>query len=84
MIKMKAEEFDKRFDNGEDISDLMEADEILSIKDLENIAKTKEIQTIKIKLNNKIIEKLKEKSKELNVNMNDLIKIILAERLGIF
>ncbi len=85
MIKMKAEEFDKRFDEGEDIDSLMEADEILSVEDLKKRVKeeNRSVQTIEIDLNNLMIDKLKEKAEELNVNMNDLIKVILAERLGI-
>jgi len=56
MINMSAKEFDKRFDNGEDIDTLMKNPETLTITDLENIIKDKKHQegkySITLDLNN--------------------------------
>jgi len=86
MINMTAKEFDERFDNGEDIDSLMIADEILTIDDLKKISKEKEYISknyVTIDLNGMLIQKLKEKSSNLNIKIDDLIKMILADRLGI-
>ena len=87
MINMSAKEFDKRFDNGEDIDTLMKNPETLTITDLENIIKDKKHQerkySITLDLNSVLIEKLKENANNLNVKIDDLIKIILADRLGV-
>jgi hypothetical protein len=82
---MTAKEFDERFDNGEDIDSLMNADEILTIDDLKKISKEKELSKnyITIDLNGILMQKLKEKSSNLNIKIDDLIKMILADRLGI-
>ena len=83
---MTAKEFDERFDNGEDIDSLMIADEILTIDDLKKISKEKEYISknyVTIDLNGMLIQKLKEKSSNLNIKIDDLIKMILADRLGI-
>jgi len=86
MINMTAKEFDERFDNGEDIDSLMTADEILTIDDLKKISKEKEYISknyVTLDLNGMLIQKLKEKSSNLNIKIDDLIKMILADRLGI-
>ncbi len=86
MINMTAKEFDKRFDNGEDIDTLMGDGEVLTMADLKNIAKERELMAqnqIILDLNGVLIQKLKEKAKSLNVKIDDLIKIILADRLGV-
>ena len=84
---MSAKEFDKRFDNGEDIDTLMKNPETLTITDLENIIKDKKHQegkySITLDLNSVLIGKLKENANNLNVKIDDLIKIILADRLGV-
>ena len=86
MINMTAKEFDKRFDNGEDIDTLMSGGEVLTMADLKNIAKERELMAqsrIILDLNGILIQKLKEKANSLNVKIDDLIKIILADRLGV-
>ena len=86
MINMTAKEFDKRFDNGEDIDTLMGDGEVLTMADLKNIAKERELMAqsrIILDLNGILIQKLKEKANSLNVKIDDLIKIILADRLGV-
>ncbi len=86
MMNMTAKEFDKRFDNGEDIDTLMGDGEILTMADLKNIAKERELMAqnqIILDLNGVLIQKLKEKANSLNVKIDDLIKIILADKLGV-
>jgi hypothetical protein len=60
--------------------------EVLTMADLKNIAKERELMAqnqIILDLNGVLIQKLKEKAKSLNVKIDDLIKIILADRLGV-
>ena len=86
MINMTAKEFDERFDNGEDIDTLMKADEILTLDDLKRISEEKQYASksyITLDLNGMLIQKLKETSANLNIKIDDLIKMILADRLGI-
>ncbi len=86
MMNMTAKEFDKRFDNGEDIDTLMGDGEVLTMADLKNIAKERELMAqnqIILDLNGVLIQKLKEKANSLNVKIDDLIKIILADKLGV-
>ena len=78
MIKMTAKEFDNRFEN-EDVNDLMEVDEILTINDLK-----KELNNhIELSLNEIIFNKLIEKSKQLDLSIGDTAKVILAKELGV-
>jgi hypothetical protein len=87
MINMSADEFDKRFDNGDDIIDLMQDSQILTIDDLKKIIKTKESQnsdlSISLNLNTLLLEKLRLKADELSIGIDDLVKVILAERFGL-
>jgi hypothetical protein len=83
---MTAKEFDRRFDNGEDIDTLMGNGEVLTMEELKKIVKEKEEiakNRIVLDLNDTLIQKLKEKANLLNIKIDDLIKLILAERLGI-
>lgn len=92
MINMTAKEFDRRFDNGEDIDTLMEADEILTMADLKNIVKEKKSMDFSKKAHEQIslsfpkefIEIIDNKIKEIGVNREAFIKMILAQQLGIF
>jgi len=76
---MKAEEFDKRFDNGEIMDEYVDYTSPLSDKDLNEILGEK----ITINLTGELKEKLNEKAKKLGVQIQDLIKILLAKDVGL-
>lgn|GEM_PF-1583439 len=85
MINMSAKEFDRRFDDGEDLDSLVESSEKITIEQLQEICRSdnKENSVITLNLSPSISDRLQEKSKELNIAVNDLIKVILAQRLGV-
>lgn len=85
-MKITAKEFDRRFDKGEDIFDLMDNPKSISMTEFKNEFLEKKETTqnsITIDLNGVLIQKLKEKADTLNVKIDDLIKMILADRLGV-
>jgi len=79
-MKITAKEFDERFDNGEDIFDLMENPKIMSQDEF----KKEFLETdITINFSNDIFDKIKAKANLLKVDIEDLIKIIVAEKIGV-
>lgn len=85
-MKITAKEFDRRFDEGEDIFDLMDNPKSISMTKFKNEFLEKKETTqnsITIDLNGVLIQRLKEKADTLNVKIDDLIKMILADRLGV-
>ncbi|MBN2824793.1 MAG: hypothetical protein JXQ76_05685 [Campylobacterales bacterium] len=79
-MKITANEFDKRFDNGEDVFDLMENPKVMKLQAFENEYLK---NTITINFSEDVYNKIKEKANILKVSVDDLIKIIVAERVGI-
>jgi hypothetical protein len=79
-MKMTAKEFDERFDNGEDIFDLMENPKVMKLKDFEKEFLEK---SVTINFSQEVYAKLKEKANLLKVEIEDLIKIIMAEKIGV-
>jgi hypothetical protein len=79
-MKMTAKEFDERFDNGEDIFDLMENPKVMRLKDFEKEFLEK---SVTINFSQEVYTKLKEKANLLKVEIEDLIKIIMAEKVGV-
>jgi len=77
-MKITAEEFDERFDNGEDIITLMDNPEVMSLGDF----KDKYMNEITINLSKDVYEKVCEKANNLKVKVDDFIKVIVAERVG--
>ena len=70
---MKAEEFDKRFDNGEDISDYL---------DMEKARRPGlEQKRVNVDFPKWMIHSLDKEAKRLGVTRQSLIKIWIAERL---
>jgi hypothetical protein len=84
MINMTAKEFDKRFDEGTDIFDIMEPDEVLSMKEFQNrlLTDTKQKQ-ITITLDNQIFSKIEQKANLLNLDTIDMIRVLLARDVGV-
>ena len=87
MINMKAEEFDKRFDNGEDINDLMVPDRILTVKklkdEIDRAKKNSDEIKIEITLTKEIVEKLKKKASLVGLQFQDVVKAVIAKELGV-
>jgi hypothetical protein len=87
MINMSAKEFDRRFDAGEDLDTLVEGSEKITIEELQLMLHNTKNKTnnhpIILNLSATINDKLQEKSQELNIAVNDLIQVILAQRLGV-
>lgn len=77
---MTAEEFDKKFDNGEDILSLMEHPKTMKLDEFKKEFLGK---SITINFSDNVYEKIEEKANLLKVQMDDLIKIIVAEKMGV-
>jgi len=79
MINMTAKEFDKKFEN-HDIDDLMDSYEVITLNDLKKELKN---NSLNISLSQKLLSKLQQKANELNLTINDTIKVLLAKELGV-
>jgi len=78
-MKITAKEFDERFDNGEDVFDLMENPKVMKLQAFEN----EYLQnSVTINFSDDVYSKVKEKANLLKVSIDDLIKVIVAERVG--
>ena len=75
--RISAAEFDRRFDNGEDVSEYLDYENAITLEELLNQEK------VTLTLSRSLMEKLAQKSKELDMNITDTIKAILAKELGI-
>ncbi len=73
---VSAEEFDRKFDNGESIDEYL---------DLENPILLEEIaeHNVTINLSKEMKEKLINMSKKLNLSFEDTIKALLAKEVGL-
>lgn len=69
---MDAEEFDRRFDAGEDISDLV---------DFDNATRPNQQQRVNVDFPIWVVEALDRESDRLGVTRQSIIKIWIAERL---
>lgn len=72
-IFIKAEEFDRRFDNGEDIS------EFLDVEHAKKFTRKQERVTVDFPL--WMVRSLDEEAKRLGVTRQSIIKIWIAEKL---
>jgi hypothetical protein len=70
---MKADEFDRRFDAGEDVADLLDPSSIRRVYD--------KTQRVNVDFPPWMVESLDKESKRLGVTRQSLIKIWIAERL---
>ena len=78
-MKITAKEFDERFDNGEDVFDLMENPKVMKLQAFKN----EYLQnSVTINFSDDVYSKVKEKANQLKVSIDDLIKVIVAERVG--
>jgi hypothetical protein len=70
---MKAEEFDKKFDNGEDISQYLNFD---------NAKRPRRQQSIKINLPDWMIQQLRQQAQQRGTSTDTLIENYLAQHLS--
>jgi hypothetical protein len=70
---ISAKEFDRRFDNGEDISDY------LDVKSVHRPGR--DIRRVNVDFPSWMVDRLDEKAHRLGINRQAVIKTLLAERL---
>lgn len=79
MKKITAEEFDKKFDDGEDITEYLDFSSAIRLKDVKKL-KT-ETKKINVDFPEWIINSLDEEAKKIGVTRQSIIKVWIAERL---
>ncbi len=79
-MKITADEFDERFDSGEDVFDLMKNPKVMKLQSFENEYLK---NSVTINFSEDVYSKIKEKANLLRVSVDDLIKMIVAQRLGV-
>ena len=72
--KITSEEFDKRFDTGEDVGDLL---------DVKQAKVNKQVQRINIDFPISFLMRIDKEARRIGVARTALIKIWMAERLGL-
>jgi len=82
MKKITAEELDKKFDEGEDVSKYMDFSKAKKLKDF--VAEKQERQEgIHIRFPKSVIDMIDSKIKEIGIDRESFIKMVVAERLNI-
>jgi hypothetical protein len=79
MKKITAKEFDKKFDNGEDITEYLDFSSAIRLKDIKEL-KT-ETKKVNVDFPEWIINSLDEEAKKIGVTRQSIIKVWIAERL---
>jgi len=79
MKKITAEEFDTKFDNGEDIDEYLDFSKTIKLKDI-NKLKT-ETKKVNVDFPEWVIESLDKEAKKIAVIRQSIIKVRIAERL---
>ena len=79
MKKITAQEFDKKFDNGEDIDEYLDFSAAIKLKDIKKLnTKTKKVN---VDFPEWVIESLDKEAKKIGVTRQSIIKVWIAERL---
>ena len=78
MKKITTEEFDKKFDDNEDISANLDESQIMKLDEFEKTIKTKKIN---VDFPENILMLLDQEAKRIGVTRQSIIKIWIAERL---
>ncbi|NPA82258.1 MAG: CopG family transcriptional regulator [Epsilonproteobacteria bacterium] len=76
---MSTEEFDSRFDNGEDISEFLDFEKAESVDDFEK--KKFKVRKVNVDFPQYIIDLLDEEARKIGVTRQSIIKVWIAERL---
>jgi len=79
MKTITAKEFDKKFDNGEDIAEYLDFSTAIRFKDIKKL-KT-ETKKVNVDFPEWIIESLDKEAKKIGVTRQSIIKVWIAERL---
>jgi len=79
MKKITAEEFDKKFDDGEDINDYLDLSTAIRLKDIKKL-KT-ETKKVNVDFPEWVVESLDKEAKKIGVTRQSIIKVWIAERL---
>jgi hypothetical protein len=79
MKKITAKEFDEKFDNGEDVSEYLDFDAAIRLRDTGKL-KTN-TRKINVDFPEWIIESLDKEAKKIGVTRQSIIKVWIAERL---
>jgi len=79
MKKITAQEFDKKFDNSEDIDEYLDFSAAIKLKDIKEL----KTQTKKVNVDfpEWVIESLDKEAKKIGVTRQSIIKVWIAERL---
>jgi macrodomain Ter protein organizer (MatP/YcbG family) len=79
MKKTTAQEFDKKFDNGENIDEYLDFSAAIKLKDIKEL----KTQTKKVNVDfpEWVIESLDKEAKKIGVTRQSIIKVWIAERL---
>ncbi|MBU0721186.1 BrnA antitoxin family protein [bacterium] len=76
---MTAQEFDKKFDDGEDISEYLDLSTAIRLKDIKKL-KT-ETKKVNVDFPEWVVESLDKEAKKIGVTRQSIIKVWIAERL---
>jgi len=76
---ISTEEFDSRFDNGEDISEFLDFEKAESVDDFEK--KKFKVRKVNVDFPQYIIDLLDEEARKIGVTRQSIIKVWIAERL---
>lgn len=79
MKKITAQEFDKKFDDGEDITQYLDFSSAIRLKDVKKL-KT-ETKKVNVDFPEWVIESLDQEAKKVGVTRQSIIKLWIAERL---
>ncbi len=79
MKTITAKEFDKKFDNGEDVSEYLDFSNAIKLKEIKKL-KT-ETKKVNVDFPEWIIESLDQEAKKIGVTRQSIIKVWIAERL---
>ncbi|MEA2036814.1 MAG: CopG family antitoxin [Nanoarchaeota archaeon] len=79
MKRTTTEEFDKKFDAGEDISEYLDFSTVIRLKDMKKL-KT-ETKKVNVDFPEWVIESLDKEAKKIGVTRQSIIKVWIAERL---
>jgi macrodomain Ter protein organizer (MatP/YcbG family) len=79
MKKITAQEFDNKFDNGEDISEYLDLSKVTRLKDIKKL-KT-ETKKVNVDFPQWVIESLDREAQKVGVTRQSIIKIWITERL---
>ena len=79
MKTITAKEFDKKFDDGEDITEYLDFSTAVRLKDVKKL-KT-ETKKVNVDFPEWIIESLDKEAKKIGVTRQSIIKVWIAERL---